>query len=50
MRGSGIGLAVVDEIMTALDGSADIDSQPGVGTTVTLRLPLYRPGEEKERS
>ena len=52
VRGSGIGLAVVDEIMTALDGSADIDSQPGVGTTVTLRLPLYRPGhgEEKERS
>ena len=48
VRGSGIGLAVVDEIMTALDGSADIDSQPGVGTTVTLRLPLYRPGPAVE--
>lgn len=48
VRGSGIGLAVVDEIMTALDGSADIDSQPGVGTTVTLRLPLYRPAHGAE--
>ena len=43
MRGSGIGLAVVDEIMTALDGSVDITSEQGYGTTVTLRLPLYHP-------
>ncbi len=42
VRGSGIGLAVVDEIMTALDGSVDIASQLGQGTTVTLRLPIYR--------
>lgn len=42
VRGSGIGLAVVDEIMTALDGSADISSELGKGTTVTLRLPIYR--------
>ena len=42
VRGSGIGLAVVDEIMTALDGSVDLASELGKGTTVTLRLPLYR--------
>ena len=42
VRGSGIGLAVVDEIMTALDGAADIASQPGQGTTVTLRLPMRK--------
>lgn len=41
VRGSGIGLAVVDEIMTALDGSADLSSELQVGTTVKLRLPLY---------
>lgn len=41
VRGSGIGLSVVDEIMKALDGSADISSELGRGTTVTLRLPLY---------
>lgn len=40
VRGSGIGLAVVDEIMTALDGWVDIDSELGKGTTVTLCLPL----------
>lgn len=43
VRGSGIGLAVVDEIITALDGSVDIASTPGKGTTVTVRLPLYTP-------
>lgn len=32
--------------MTALDGSADISSELGKGTTVTLRLPIYRGGGE----
>lgn len=44
VRGSGIGLAVVDEIVAALDGSVDIASTLGKGTTVTVRLPLYTPG------
>lgn len=44
VRGSGIGLAIVDEVMTALDGSVDIASQQGKGTTVTLRLPLHHTG------
>lgn len=44
VRGSGIGLAVVDEIMAALDGTVDLASEPGRGTTVTLRLPLCRKG------
>lgn len=42
VRGSGIGLAMVDEIMTALDGAVDLSSEVGQGTTVKLRLPLYR--------
>jgi hypothetical protein len=41
VRGSGIGLAVVDEIVTALDGSVDIQSE-WARTTVTVRLPLYK--------
>ncbi len=40
VRGSGIGLALVEEIMTALDGTIDIKSTLGRGTVVTLGLPL----------
>jgi signal transduction histidine kinase len=42
VRGSGIGLALVDSIMTALDGTLDITSTLGRGTVITLGLPLYR--------
>ena len=42
VRGSGIGLALVDSIMTALDGTMDIKSTLGRGTVVTLGLPLYK--------
>ncbi|MBQ7548140.1 MAG: sensor histidine kinase [Clostridia bacterium] len=35
-HGSGIGLAVVDEIVKLHNGSFDIDSKEGVGTTVTI--------------
>lgn len=38
-RGSGIGLAVTEEIVTLHNGTLDIDSTVGVGTTVTVRLP-----------
>ncbi len=42
VRGSGIGLALVEEIMTAFDGTIDIKSSLGKGTVVTLGLPLYQ--------
>ena len=42
VRGSGIGLALVDSIMTALDGTLDIKSTLGRGTVVTLGLPIYK--------
>lgn len=45
-RGSGIGLAVVDEIVTALGGHVEIESTLGVGTTVSVILPIYHPGQE----
>ena len=41
VRGSGIGLAVVDEIVTAHGGGVEIQSEQGHGTTAIVRLPLY---------
>ena len=46
VRGSGIGLAVVDEIVQALGGKVDIASTLGQGTTVSITLPVYHPGQE----
>ena len=40
LSGRGVGLDVVKRNITALRGSVSIDSQEGVGTTVTVRLPL----------
>lgn len=38
-RGSGIGLAVADEIVSALCGTLAVTSALGEGTTVTVRIP-----------
>ena len=38
--GSGIGLALADEIVRRHNGRLDIDSELGVGTTVTITLPV----------
>lgn len=46
VRGSGIGLAVADEIITALGGTLSIASTVGQGTTVQMTLPIYHPGQE----
>lgn len=39
-QGSGLGLAVVSEIVTVCGGSLDVDSAPGRGTTFHIALPL----------
>ncbi len=41
VRGSGIGLAVADEIMKQHNGFLLVDSTEGIGTTVTVVLPIY---------
>jgi signal transduction histidine kinase len=41
-RGTGLGLAIVEAVVTAHDGWVDIESAPGRGSTVTIRLPGFR--------
>lgn len=38
--GAGLGLAIVDKIVTAHGGRVDIESTPGQGSTIALVLPL----------
>lgn len=45
--GTGIGLAICSKIVRLHDGSIDIDSEKGKGTTVSITLPVTRGGGKR---
>ena len=48
IRGSGLGLSLVKEIVEAHGGRSWFASQPGQGATFTVRLPASRPQSQHE--
>ena len=48
VRGSGIGLAVADEIVKQHKGLLFVESKEGVGTTVTIVLPIAPPAPAEQ--
>jgi len=44
-KGSGLGLFIVHEIIEEHDGCLAVDSEPGMGTTFLIRLPVKEKGQ-----
>ncbi len=42
--GTGLGTKIVKDVVDAHGGTVTVDSQEGVGTTFTIRLPISGPG------
>ncbi len=48
IQGTGLGLSIVHSIVTQHDGEVLVDSSPGMGTTMTVRLPAHDPRSDAD--
>ena len=46
-QGAGLGLPLARRLVELHGGTMEVTSMPGTGTTVTIRLPLARPGRDE---
>ncbi|MEH4014527.1 two-component system sensor histidine kinase RcsC [Escherichia fergusonii] len=40
-QGTGLGLAICEKLINMMDGDISVDSEPGMGSQFTIRIPLY---------
>lgn len=41
-QGTGLGLAICEKLISLMDGDIAVDSEPGLGSIFTVRIPLYQ--------
>lgn len=46
VSGTGLGMAIADNIVKMMGGSIDVESEPGKGSTFTVSIPFHLPNKE----